>query len=68
MPSTLPTPPSAPLLLTTYYYHDHSLSAGSDFPYSHVSSIAPADSSSFSLVGSYVVVVSLAVSPSNSPS
>jgi hypothetical protein len=27
MPSTLLTPPSAPLLLTTYYYHDHSLSA-----------------------------------------
>ena len=68
MPPTLPTPSSAPLPLTIYYYHDHSSSAGSDFPHSHVSSITPSDSPSFSPIGSYVMVVSPTVSLASSPS
>jgi len=67
-PLTLPTPPSTPLPLSTYFYHDHSSSAGSDSPHSQASSIVVASSPGFSPTGSPVVVVSLAVSPTGSPS
>jgi len=59
-----PTPHLTHLPLYVCYYHDHSLSAGSDSSHSQASPIAVASSPGLSLASSPVMAISPAGSPS----
>jgi len=64
LPLTPPTPHLTHLPLYVCYYHDHSLTAGSDSSHSQVSPIAVASSPSLSPASSHVMAISPAGSPS----